>query len=136
MSTTGSTVSTQRWVRVLAIALAAAPALWLAGALAIELVSDPSSPALNTAFHVVLILALLVAAAEFGTAIARTSRPVSAIALGFGGALAIAAGAIGSELFGPALLLILVLAEVVVAVRLARSAGRGASRVQADPARA
>ena len=136
MSTTGSTVSTQRWVRVLAIALAAAPALWLAGALTIELVSDPSSPAVNRAFHVVLVVAILVAIAEFSTAITRAQSAIPTIALGLGGLLAIAVGAIGSELFGPALLLILVLAEVVVAVRLARSAGRGASRVQADPARA
>lgn len=136
MSTTGSAVSTQWWVRVLAIALVAVPALWLAGALTRELVSDPSGPAVNRAFHVVLVVAILVAIAEFSTAITRAQSAIPTIALGLGGLLAIAAGAIGSELFGPALLLILVLAEVVVAVSLARSAGRGASRVQADPARA
>ena len=69
--------------RTAGVALVALPTLLFTGILVRELASDPSGPALNTAFHAVLILALLVAA-----------------------------------------------------VLLVRSARRGASSVQADPARA
>ncbi|MHB1016977.1 MAG: hypothetical protein ACYC2X_03670 [Coriobacteriia bacterium] len=121
MSTSGSALAIERLARILGVALVAAPALWLAGALAAELLSDLSGPFINTAFHVVLIVAALVAGAEFAASVTRAKHPSVALALGLIGVAAIALGALATEILGPPVLLLLIIAEALVAVRLVRS---------------
>lgn len=129
MSTSGAALAVERLARILGVTLVAAPALWLAGALAAELMSDPSGPFINSAFHVVLIVATLVAGAEFGASVTRAEHPSVALALGLIGLAAIALGALATEVLGLPVLLLLIIVEAFVAVRLVRSS----RRTPADP---
>ncbi|MFU8890800.1 MAG: hypothetical protein ACNA76_03960 [Anaerosomatales bacterium] len=93
-------------------------------ALVREFLTEPGGAALNlnSVFHLLLALALLVLAVDFSTAILHSGRLEMILLLAMGGFLAVLAGFGLSELLGPPALLLLLVACTVWAAMLVRSA--------------
>ncbi|MDF1542873.1 MAG: hypothetical protein RQ731_06210 [Anaerosomatales bacterium] len=111
-------------VRFVCVACVAAPAAGLTFLLVREFLTEPGGVALNlnSVFHLLLAFALLVLAADFSTAILRSERLEMILLTALGSFLAVVAGFGLSELLGPPVLLLLLIACTGWAAQLVRSA--------------
>jgi len=114
------------WVQTAAIVAVAVPAIGMASLAIREGLSEPGGVSVNSAFHLMLGVTLLLVFVDFLVAIRRATKVGVALALGLAGFATSIVGGVLSEMFGPLALAFLFVFAAVWAIASGVARGRRA----------
>ena len=109
------------WVQAGAIVAVAVPAVGIASLALSEGVLESGGPSVNSAFHLMLGVTIVLLFANFWVAIRRTAGVGMSFALGLGGFVSSVVVAVLSETLGPPALALILVGAVAWAIVLVRS---------------
>ena len=111
----------RKWVQAAAIAAVAVPAGGIASLALRDGVLEPGGPTVNSVFHLMLGVTMVLVFANFWVAIRRTADVGTSFTLGLVGFVACVVGAVLSEILGPPALATILIGALAWAIVLVRS---------------